>query len=362
MARHRTPEEKRELGERARALRAAGRSRREIQAELGIGDDLAKAFLRGVPLPDSLQRPWAKDATREAAVLLRQAGRTYDQIAVELGISKSTCSLWLRDLSQPAGLPTPAAVPAVAVAVQDERQEEARRLRREGLTLRAIGAALGMSAKSAYYWTWDLPVPVPARAGRDREHMDMMRRRYWDRVLAEREEERQEVRREHAARVEALTSWELELAAVTAYWCEGSKSKTYDRREQVTFINSDPGLILLFLAWLDQIDFPKENRHLSLSIHESADLQAATSWWADVVGVEQAVFGRPNLKRHNPKTVRKNVDEAYVGCLVVRLRQCRTLYQRIEGVWQGIMGALPQAGGDGSFPGRLGAGQGTLNP
>jgi hypothetical protein len=171
--------------------------------------------------------------------------------------------------------------------------------------------------------------------------MDMMRRRYWDKVLAEREEERQEVHRRHAARVEALTPRELELAAVVAYWCEGCKSKPYDRREQVTFINSDAGLILLFLAWLDQVGVPQESRHLSLSIHESADVEAATSWWADVVGVDSAQFGRPSLKRHNPKTVRKNVDAAYVGCLIVRLRQCRTLYQRIEGVWQGIMGGLP---------------------
>ena len=47
-----------------------------------------------------------------------------------------------------------------------------------------------------------------------------------------------------------------------------------------------------------------------------------------------------------PKMVRKNVDDAYVGCLVIRLRQCRTLYQQIEGVWQGIMGGLPEGSED----------------
>lgn len=67
---------------------------------------------------------------------------------------------------------------------------------------------------------------------------------------------------------------------------------------------------------------------------------AATAWWADVVGVRVEQFGPPTLKCHNPKTVRKNVEDAYVGCLVVRLVQCRTLYQQIEGVWQGIMGGL----------------------
>ena len=32
------------------------------------------------------------------------------------------------------------------------------------------------------------------------------------------------------------------------------------------------------------------------------------------------------------------VGPTYVGCAVVRLLQGRTLHQRIEGVWQGIMG------------------------
>lgn len=176
--------------------------------------------------------------------------------------------------------------------------------------------------------------------------MEMMRRRYWDRVLAEREDERQSIRAQHAVRIGAMTPRELEIAAVVAYWCEGCKSKPYSRREQVTFINSDPGLIPLFLSWLDQIDVSAEHRHFSLSIHESADVEAATAWWADVVGLPPDAFGKPVLKRHNPKTVRKNVEDAYVGCLVVRLRQCRRLYQQIEGIWQGIMGGLPRDGGD----------------
>jgi hypothetical protein len=40
--------------------------------------------------------------------------------------------------------------------------------------------------------------------------------------------------------------------------------------------------------------------------------------------------------------VRKNIKEAYVGCLVVRVLQGRQLYQEIEGVWRGIAaGAFP---------------------
>jgi hypothetical protein len=79
-----------------------------------------------------------------------------------------------------------------------------------------------------------------------------------------------------------------------------------------------------------------------LSIHESADVEAATRYWAEVVGAAPSDFGKPSLKRHNPKTVRKNTGEAYVGCLVVRVLQGRQLYQQIEGIWRGIVaGAVP---------------------
>ena len=350
MGRHRTAQEKQELGEQARQLRAAGRSRREIQQELGIGDDLAKAFLRGVPLPDSLARPRAKDADREAARAMRRAGKTYDQIAAELGVSKSTCSLWLRDLPHPTAslaesggsAPQPPVEPVEVVSPQ-LRQDRARELRVEGRMLREIADELGVSAKTVYYWTWDLPVPPGAKAGGDKAHMEMMRRRYWDRVLAERDAERETVKVEHAERIGRLTPRELEIAAVVAYWCEGCKSKPYDRREQVTFINSDPGLILLFLAWLDQVEFPWEHRVLSLSIHESADVEAATAWWADIAGRPASEFHRAQLKRHNPRTMRKNTGETYAGCLIVRLRQCRILYQQIEGLWEGMMGGLTGA-------------------
>ena len=336
MGRHRTREEKIELAERARRLREKGLSRREIQDELGIGEDLAKAFLRGVPVPDH-RRPHAKQAERQAAIAMRARGRTYNEIAAELGVSKGSLSLWLR-AADAADEPSPPAPPA---GNDVNLREKARELRLDGRVLFEIAESLGVSTKTVYYWTWDLPVPASARTGGDDAHMDMMRRRYWDRVLAEREDERQRIRTESRERVASLTPRELELLAVTAYWCEGCKSKPYDRREQVTFINSDPGLILLFLAWLDQIDFPGEHRHFSLSIHESADVPSATAWWSDVTGVPSDDFGRAVLKRHNPKTVRKNTSDAYVGCLVIRLRQCRRLYQQIEGVWQGIMGGLP---------------------
>lgn len=88
-----------ELREQAIALRRAGKSRTQIKAILGIGSNetLGKA-LRGEPPPEWTLRPRAKDDLHQKARELRAAGRTYDEIAAELGVSKGSISLWVRDL------------------------------------------------------------------------------------------------------------------------------------------------------------------------------------------------------------------------------------------------------------------------
>ena len=90
MGRHRTPPEKHEPGERARALRADGPSRRELIAERGVGDDLLSQLLQDTAVPVSLRRPDAKDDVRARAVELRRSGATYDQIAAQPGVSKNS--------------------------------------------------------------------------------------------------------------------------------------------------------------------------------------------------------------------------------------------------------------------------------
>jgi transposase len=355
MGRHRTPEEKVQLTEQARALRAAGRSRREIAAELHVGDDLLSELLAGTELPASLRRPRAKAELRAVAVELRREGRTYDEIEVELGVSKSSLSLWLRELPRPTS-DQPSAVSEQRAAtggqlslldpdVPGDRIQLARQMRLDGFLLREIAEAFSVSITTACLWCTGLPVPKRARHGGDLEHVRRMSRKRWDVMLAQRDAERSAVKATAAAKVGGLSDRELELVAVTAYWCEGSKDKAYERRESVIFINSDPSLIAVWLEWLLRRGYGRDRLRFNLSIHESADIASATRSWAEIVGVSPDYFGRPSLKRHNPKTVRKNVGEAYVGCLVVRVLQGRLLYQEIDGIWRGIAaGAFPPAG------------------
>ncbi|KOG64679.1 MULTISPECIES: helix-turn-helix domain-containing protein [Streptomyces] len=265
------------LREQAIALRRAGRSLRQIRDELKIyNNDILNQLVKGEPPPAWTRRPRAKDDLRARARELRLQGWTYDQIEAELGCSRSSVSLWVRDLPKPAPRYTP---------------EEQRALMQEGLAKRRAA---------------------------DREKLERTKAAALDEVGE-------------------LTDRELFMAGIALYWAEGAKSKPYDRRERAIFVNSDPGVIRTYLAWLDLLGVDRERLTFRVLIHESADVAAAHRHWADIADVDPGVFAKPTLKRHNPKTVRKNIGDDYHGCLVVGVARSAHLYNRIEGWWNGIV-------------------------
>jgi transcriptional regulator with XRE-family HTH domain len=265
------------LRERAVALRRAGLSRRQIRDRLHVdNNDILNRLLEGEPPPEWTKRPNAKDDLREKARALRLQGWTYDQIQVELGCSKSSISLWVRDLPKPERKRTPEEASAIA-------------------------------------------------------------RRGWEATMRLRDEERQRTKEAAKQAVGALSPRELFLLGVGLYWAEGGKDKPYDRRENVCFVNSDPGMIGVFMAWLDLLGVERDRLRFTVMIHESADVTGAERYWAEVVDAERSAFNKTTLKRHNPKTVRKNTGDSYRGCLVIKVRRSADLYRRIEGSWYGIV-------------------------
>ncbi|MFF2326945.1 MULTISPECIES: hypothetical protein [unclassified Streptomyces] len=267
------------LRRQAVALRREGLSRRRIRDRLHVhNNDILNRLLEGEPAPEWTKRPNAKDDLREKARELRRQGMTYDRIQVELGCSKSSISLWVRDLPKP---------------VPDHSAVEQARL-----------------------------------AGRMR----------WDHELATRDAERQRTKVAAEGEVGTMSDRELFFAGVALYWAEGSKDKSYSRRETVAFINSDPDVVQVFLAWLDLLGIERERLRYRVMIHESADVTAAELYWAGLVHADVSAFQKTTLKKHNPKTVRKNVGAEYRGCLVIRVSKGADLYRRIEGWWRGITG------------------------
>ncbi|WP_406177408.1 hypothetical protein [Streptomyces canus] len=267
------------LRRQAVALRRHGYSLRQIRDELQVHNkETLQRLVESEPPPEWTKRPRAKDDLRKRARELRTLGWTYGQIQAELGCSKSSVSLWVRDLPTPEPKCTP---------------EEQRTRMNAGLT----------------------------------------------RLRDAQDQERQATKAAAEAAVGELTDRELFFAGVALYWAEGAKDKPHRRTEVLQFINSDPNAITLFLRWLEFLGVQRERLTLRVSIHETADVEAAERFWAGVAGVDTSAFSRATLKRHNPRTVRKNTGDTYHGCLVIYVRQSADLYRRMEGTWYGIVGA-----------------------
>jgi transposase len=258
-----------------------GLSRSQLMKRFGVGNGTLTDWLEGLEVPEWTRRPNAKDDVRSRAIELRKIGRTVPQIAAELGVSKSTAYLWTRHLP---------------LDRSPEEEDE-----------------------------------------RHRRHMEQMREARW-------EPHRQARDAERAATGDHLVSWvgelsdrELTLVGAVAYWCEGAKQKPWHKNvRMLEFINSDPSLIELFLRYVELLGVERAALTYQLSIHELADVQDATRWWAEQVGVPAERFRRAVLKTHNPSTVRHNVGDSYRGCLMVYVPKSSRLYWQVEGVMRGI--------------------------
>jgi transcriptional regulator with XRE-family HTH domain len=278
----RTKQELELLRERAVMLRREGKSLRQIKEILGpMSNVTLHDALRGVPPPDWTRRPNARDELRAKARELRAQGLDYEEIAAALGVAKGSVSLWVRDLPRPARL----------------SYAECRKRSAEG---------------SQRYWEAERPVREARRAS--------------ERAAA-------------AAQIGDLTDRERLIAGAIAYWCEGAKSKPHRPSERVIFTNSDPSLIRFFLRFLDAAGTPPTDLSFRICIHENADAESAQRFWLEITGARRDQFRTPTLKRHNPKTVRKNTGVDYHGCLRIDVSRSSGLYRRIEGWAEAIMSA-----------------------
>lgn len=216
------------------------------------------------------------------------------------------------------------------VHVKRELQARARELRLAGKTYDEIVAELGVSKSSVSLWVRDLPRPKPRWV--DVERMQQMH----DRLMEQRrgqEGERQRLTDDAVRDVGELSDRELLLVGTALYWAEGQKSKSYSRREWLSFINSDPRMIHVFVRWLEILGVGRDRFSCTVCIHDTADVAEATRYWAAIVGIPPERFRKPSIKKHNPDTNR--ITRGW-GCLRIHVTRSAALYRRVEGWWSGI--------------------------
>jgi transposase len=225
------------------------------------------------------------------ARLLRRDGKTYDEIRAVIGpVDDSTIRTWCK------GIPRPAST--FRSCPKTDLRRRCRELRRLGYTYTEIAELTGATAGSISPWVRDIK-PV------SRERADQRRLAAVRAATVTKSKSRQRKRETHmraaAASIGPLNDRDLFLIGVGLYWAEGAKSKPYAIREHLTFINSDPQMIELFMAWLRLVGVQSDTCRFRVQIHESADVEGAEEYWARLIGIPRSAMSKTTLKRHQPR-------------------------------------------------------------
>ena len=224
----------------------------------------------------------AKIKEKEIAIQMRRKGKTYSEILAKVSVSKSTLSLWLRD---------------VGLSKKQKQTITQKRIEAQKKGAEAMRQKRIKSTKEIH-------------------------------IKAEKE-------------IGELTERELWLIGIALYWAEGAKEKSYGKPSaRVIFGNTDLQMIRLYLTWLIRsCGVDKSRIRLSLYIHKNSKerIEYVTRYWED--GIKDIVPKKIEytyLKKHNPKTVRKNAKNKYYGTLHIVVSASTNLGRQIQGWTKGI--------------------------
>lgn len=173
---------------------------------------------------------------RQEAFKLRLAGKSYSEIAKTLDVSKGSLSLWFKSLKLPR-------------TAQKLLEEKMRFAREHGL-------------------------------------FENNRRRTQAIKV-----ENQRIRQTAAAGINPLSEYELLLVGAAPYWAEG-----YNRQDKVvspciSFGNSNPDMVVLFLHFLREvIRTPEEKLRPFVQIHHNIDAGSAVKFWAKICDIPKEHF------------------------------------------------------------------------
>lgn len=216
---------------------------------------------------------------RKEAETLHKRGLPYSQISAKLGIAKSTLSTWV----------------GVSPRTPSDRKKQRAHLAR----IRPIAAETKRHQRLAW-------ITEAQRKGR---------------------EELQNLPLESMAFYKAL------LAML--YWAEGTKAT----RNGLNFVNTDPGLMSLYLTLLRK-SYAIDERRIGARVHMHYyhKIREVRAFWSSTLGIPESQFGQIYVKKRSRK---KRFRRNFMGICFVNYYDTK-IREEILALGRGIEQALPK--------------------
>lgn len=218
---------------------------------------------------------------------------------------------------------------------------QAFKLRLEGNSYNEICRCLGIRSKGTLSSWFKELVLTPEAEERLKGNLELATRR---KLLAFNEERSRRIRNENeaaresgAADVGSLSKRELLLVGAALYWGEGTKSEGSSSYNSLSFANSDPRMIQLFLRFLREVlEVPDEKIRCAIHMYDPSQETLTKEVWAACTRLPLTHFTVSYQVSGAGKGVRKTLP---YGTLSVRVHN-RHLFYRVKGMIQGLATTL----------------------
>lgn len=192
-------------------------------------------------------------------------------------------------------------------------QIAAARMRKEGFSLNEISKKLKVSKSSVSMWVRPIKLSKKAQASLAEKRYVAIKKSRETRISNTRRKLNDAL--EKAQNVVATIprdSNHSKLYCALLYWCEGEKSKN---DASLSFTNSDPALVRLFLATLrDGFNINESKFRVCIHLHAYHDTDEQLLFWSKITKIPLVQFIKPYHKRNSGRYAKNG----YAGCASIR--------------------------------------------
>jgi predicted transcriptional regulator len=214
-----------------------------------------------------------------------------------------------------------------------EERLEARRLRREGMSIKAIAQTLGCGKGTVSDWCHDIVLTAEQEEALQKSD----KRRKAQIAAAEKNvrvhrEKRLEYQEE--GRRKARENDPLHVAGCMLYWGEGTKN-----RSAICFVNSDPEMMKIFIRFLREcLDIPEEMFNIRVNAYLDNGLgeEEIIRYWMDVLGLKSENL-RKSRFNNQPTSSQQKGRKLFYGTCSLAVNSTR-LVQHVFGAIQEYAG------------------------
>jgi len=193
-----------------------------------------------------------------------------------------------------------------------QQKEEARRLRRLGLTFPEIQDRLFIHKVTLSRWCQDIEL-TPRQIGLHGKVYSAGLKGAKANYL-KRQKEIKEIQKKAEKEIRKMSFYEFKIAGTALYWGEGTKKSS-----GLSFSNSDVKLVEFMMKWIREVCGVSDNRIKAyLYLHTGLDEEKMKKYWSKIINIPLAQFNKTTFKQEGSAS-RKYSEDKYKGTIKIHV-------------------------------------------